>query len=100
MRKFLLAIAFVVCSISLPAQKQKFDSLDSKLAVEKIDSSRLKLMWLMSIVSNMYDPDTSLRLAQEALYLAQKIKYTEGESRSLGMLAVAFREIGNYQKAL
>ncbi len=48
----------------------------------------------------MYDPDTSLQLAQKALYLAQKTKYVEGESRSLGVLAVAFRQIGNYQKAL
>jgi len=100
MRKILLAIAFIICVMHLHAQKQKFDSLASRLAVEKIDSNRVKLMWLMADASNLYDPDTSLQLAQQALYFARKIKYTEGESRSLGVLAVAFREIGNYQQAL
>lgn len=100
MKPLLIAIAFIFVACSLPAQKQKFDSLALKLASEKIDSNRVKLMWLMSGASNMYNPDTSLHLAQQALYLAQKIKYPEGESRSLGVLAVAFRQMGNYQKAL
>jgi len=100
MKNFLCLIAFIATACCLHAQKQKFDSLARKLPVEEIDSNRVKLMWLMSDASNMYDPDTSIQLAQQALFLAQKIKYTEGESRSLGVLAVAFRQIGNYQKAL
>lgn len=100
MRKMLLVIAMLACIGYAYPQKRKVDSLASKLAGEKADSNRVKLMWLMADASNMYDPDTALQLAQKALYLAQKIKYTEGESRSLGVLAVAFRQIGNYQKAL
>jgi len=100
MRNILLVIALFICiSYSYP-QKRKVDSLATRLITEKIDSNRVKLMWLMADASNMYDPDTALQLAQKALYLAQKIKYTEGQSRSLGVLAVAFRQIGNYQKAL
>jgi tetratricopeptide (TPR) repeat protein len=100
MKQFLIAIAFVFFACNVLAQKQTFDSLARRFSSEKIDSNRVKLLWLMSRVSNMYNPDTSLKLAQQALYLAQKIKYPEGESRSLGVLAVAFRQIGNYQKAL
>lgn len=100
MRKLFIGCLLLALTGRVDAQKQKFDSLAALLSAEKIDSNRVKLMWQMSDVSNMYAPGTSLQLAQEALYLAQKIKYTEGESRSLGVLAVAFREIGNYQKAL
>lgn len=100
MRKFLLLIVMVICINYVQAQKQKFDSLALKLATERTDSNRVKLMWLMADASNLYNPDTALHLAQSALYLAQKIKYTEGESRSLGVLAMSFREMGNYQKAL
>jgi len=100
MRKTLLVVTILVFINYAYPQKRKVDSLASKLSTEKIDSNKVKLLWLMADASNMYDPDTSLQLAQHALYLAQKIKYREGESRSLGVLAVAFRQIGNYQKAL
>jgi tetratricopeptide (TPR) repeat protein len=100
MRKILSISFFIFCVGSLFAQKQTFDSLGSRLSKEKIESNRVKLMWMMADASNLYAPDTSLRLAENALYLAQKIKYVEGESRSLGILAVALREMGNYQKSL
>ncbi|WP_153798708.1 tetratricopeptide repeat protein [Foetidibacter luteolus] len=100
MRIFLLLVALVLFCGNLPGQKRKVDSLHARLAAEKIDSNRVTLMWLMADAANMYDPDTSLQLAQKALFLAQQIRFIEGESRSLGVLAVAFRQIGDYQKAL
>src|SRR5438045_7721046 len=100
MRNILLVPALIFCAGSLYAQKQTFDSLNAKLAREKVDSNRVTLMWMMADASNLYAPDTSLRLAEDALHLAQKIKFVEGESRSLGILAVALREMGNYQKSL
>jgi len=48
----------------------------------------------------MYQPDTALKNAQQALFLAKRIKYTEGQSRSLGIIAEIFRKIGNYPRAL
>lgn len=57
-------------------------------------------MWHLADVYNSYKPDTALVIAEEALFLAQKLKYTEGESRSLGILANSFLNIGNYPKAL
>jgi len=100
MRKFLLLFALIIITGKLFAQKQKFDSLSARLTHEKVDSNRVTLLWRMADASNLYDPDTSLHLAQQALYLAEKIKYIEGESRSLGILAMAFREVGDYQKSL
>lgn len=49
---------------------------------------------------NRYYPDSALIVSQEALYLAKKIKYLEGESRSLGIMSNSFLRIGNYARAL
>lgn len=100
MRKLIFATTFLILALNISAQKKDFDSLAAKLAVETVDSNKVTLMWQMSAASNIYNPDTAIYFAQQALYLAQTIKYTEGESRSLGLLAVAFRQIGNYQKSL
>ena len=70
------------------------------LAAEKTDSNRVKLLWRMAEYINIYNPDTALTLAQEALSLARSIKYIEGESRSLGLIANTFIKIGNYPRAL
>ncbi|MBC7867814.1 MAG: tetratricopeptide repeat protein [Gloeobacteraceae cyanobacterium ES-bin-316] len=81
-------------------QKYKADSIRILLAGEQIDSNRVKYMWLLADVSSIYNPDSALILSQEALTLAQRIKYLEGESRSLGIIANVFSKIGNYPKAL
>lgn len=86
--------------MNLFAQKQIADSMLIKYRNEKTDTGKVILLWKIANASNLYNPDTSLLLAQQGLYLAQKIKYTEGESRSLGALATAFTRIGNYPKAL
>jgi tetratricopeptide (TPR) repeat protein len=82
------------------SQKAKVDSLAKRLAVEKTDTGRVRLMWTMARDMTRYDPDSAMKLSQQALYLAQHIGDKEGESRSLGILANAFVKIGNYARAL
>ena len=82
------------------AQKTKADSLNILLLKEKKDSSIVTMMWQLAAACNNYNPDTAIIVAQQALFLARKIKYTEGESRTLGVLANAFIKIGNYPRAL
>lgn len=82
------------------AQYKNADSLQALLAKERADTGRVTLMWKLADVISAYQPDTALQLAQRALFLARRIKYKEGESRSLGITAVIFRKIGNYPKAL
>jgi tetratricopeptide (TPR) repeat protein len=97
---------FFLISFILPgnfkvySQKIKSDSLLSLLAKETIDTNKVKLLWQLADVTRRYNPDTSLLLAQDALYLARRHHYTEGESRSLGILANTFMSIGNYPRAL
>ena len=100
MKKVLALTAALIILIHASAQKPVADSLGVLLAKATTDTNRVTLLWNMASASNIYNPDTALLLSQEALYLAQKIKFTEGESRSLGVLANRFLKIGNYPRAL
>ena len=57
-------------------------------------------MWQIADVSSIYDPEAALKMGTEALFLARKIKYEEGQSRSLGITANVFVRLGNYPRAL
>jgi len=98
-RATLILFLFVIVSASF-AQTPRVDSLSQLLAVEKTDTNRVRLMWQLARDMGVYDPDSALVLAQKALYLARATEYTEGESRSLGVLSNTFLKIGNYPRAL
>jgi tetratricopeptide (TPR) repeat protein len=93
-------LLFLCTNASVFSQKQKADSLRDLLVEEKTDSNRVREMWQLANILNSNNPDTSLKLAQDAYYLAKRINYIEGESRSLGILASTFRILGNYPRAL
>ncbi len=97
-----LFIAFILlfCTYNINAQKQTADSLIKILSTTKADTGKVILQWQIADAVSMYQPDTALQIAQQALFLARRIKYKEGESRSLGILAEIFRKIGNYPRAL
>jgi tetratricopeptide (TPR) repeat protein len=100
MNRFIALVGFFFLSIPAFAQKVKADSMHQLLAKEKIDSNRVKLMWKMGDYTSIYDPEKALTIATQALYLAKKIKYEEGQSRSLGIIANIFVKLGNYPRAL
>ncbi|MFM2361107.1 MAG: hypothetical protein RLZZ316_9 [Bacteroidota bacterium] len=95
-----LCCYFFYAPVTGLAQKHKADSLMALLAVENTDSTRVKMLWKLSDYVSIYNPDTALVIAQQAYYLARSIKYTEGESRSLGIVANSFIKMGNYPRAL
>jgi tetratricopeptide (TPR) repeat protein len=82
------------------AQKHVTDSLSFLLSSAKKDTTKIRLLTELADAYTAFKPDTALALAEQALFLAQKIKYTEGESKSLNFLGNAFNQIGNYPKAL
>ena len=99
LRILLIVTAFII-SHGADAQKQKADSLINLLHAEKKDTSKVKFLWELATVMNVYNPDSALICAQNALSLAREIKYTEGQSKALGAMATTFRKIGDYSKAL
>ncbi len=97
--KFIL-LPLCLIYTGLFAQKQKADSLTNLLATEKTDTGKVKLMWQLAGVINVYEPERALFLSQRALTLANTIQYAEGESKALGALANTLIIMGNYPKAL
>lgn len=97
---YFFTIALFLFASSGFSQKTKADSISKLLKSETTDTGRVRQMWNLADIMNKYNPDSALQIAQEALYIAQKIKDQEGESRSLGILANSFMKIGNYPRAL
>lgn len=54
----------------------------------------------MANAISVYNPDTALVLAKEALFVAEKKNYVDGISMANGSLANTFVKIGNYPRAL
>jgi tetratricopeptide (TPR) repeat protein len=100
MRPVLVIIFFLTYSVCGHAQLSKTDSLSKLLITEKTDSNRVTLLWRLAEQYQSFKPDTSLQLAQKALLLAQRIRFTDGESHSLAILATSQYMLGNYPKAL
>ncbi len=70
------------------------------LLVEKTDTNRVTLLWRLAEATGLYNSDSALPVAQRALFLAENIGYTEGRSRTLGIMANIFMKMGNYAQAL
>ena len=99
-KKYFLLAGFIFFSVVSFAQKAVADSLGKALSIEKKDSTRVNLMWLLADCISDNNPDSALTLSYQSLSLARKIKYRSGESRAIGVLANTFRKIGNYPLAL
>ncbi len=101
MHKKINLLFILLCLQSIVwAQKEKADSLSALLGVEKIDTNRVTLTWRLADAIAIYNPDSALILAQDALFLANRIHYIEGQSRSLGIMANVFGKMGKYAQAL
>ncbi|MEO5997847.1 MAG: tetratricopeptide repeat protein [Chitinophagaceae bacterium] len=98
-----LVLLFSFSTFFIPggfAQVSKIDRLSQWLSTEKKDSNKVTLLWQLAEQYQSFKPDTSLQLSQKALLLAQRIRFTEGESRSLAVLATSQYLLGDYPKAL
>lgn len=99
-RRLLMLCLFALLLHGSFAQANKIDSLSQLLSKEKSNTNKVTLLWQLAEQYQSFKPDTSLQLAQKALLLAQRIKFTEGESRSLALLATSQYLLGDYPKAL
>ncbi|MEP7165420.1 MAG: tetratricopeptide repeat protein [Ferruginibacter sp.] len=100
MNRYLILLGFLFLQLHVIAQKNKADSLEKLLHKEKIDSNKVTLLWRIADISSIYDPESALKRSTEALFLARKIKFVEGQSRALGITANIFVRLGNYPRAL
>lgn len=97
---FFISLFFCFSFVYSQAQTKKADSLAALLSIEKIDSNKVRLMWQQASEMNNYNPEQAIVLTQQAIFLAKKINYIEGVSRSLGVLANSFTNLSNYPRSL
>lgn len=99
LRKF-IAIIFFFFPVGLFAQKQVVDSLYNELRISKTDTGKINRMCDIGYELRINDPVKAIAITKEALTLANKIKYIDGQGRALGTMAVIFRLTGNFPLAL
>ena len=102
MRKYILLVFFIFHSV-FTLQAQSISLKDSLLQLLKRlpnDTNRVKVLNDLGFEYRHTNPDSTYILGQQALELAQKLKYLEGESRAFSTKAAAFKFLGDYAKSL
>ncbi len=82
------------------AQINTKDSLKILLQKGKQDTNRVIQLVDLGQANRAVKPDTSLRLAEEALTLSKRIGYSKGEASAYHLMGNAYRIIGNRPKAM
>ena len=96
---------FLILSLSQPCFAQSYqqaiiDSLKQELSISKIDTSNVLSMVELVNQYKYANADSALFYAQKALMLSRKIKFHEGEFRSLLMMGFALSLASNHSRAL
>jgi signal transduction histidine kinase len=82
-------------------QNQTIDSLKEQLAIAKEDTTKVNLFLLLSYsYTDAQQRDSAIWYAQKGLFLAQEIKYVNGELEALLRMSTAYWEAGSYPQAL
>lgn len=100
MKKLFIVLSLLNYVCCVYAQQRKIDSLKHLLATSKSNVKNVKLMGKLAHSFLYFKPDSSLRIGQEGLALAQKINYFEGQEGCYKELGEAQQQIGNYPEAM
>jgi two-component system NtrC family sensor kinase len=102
MKLFFLSflMAFLSGSFCFAQSRQEIDSLKHELSIAKHDTSRVLIMVDLAANYQNTNPDSALMYGQQALDLAQKIKFLRGQARAFHRLGSTNRVIGDLPKAL
>ncbi len=102
MLKALISLLFLLLSLTrITAQQQSYaDSLRKELASAKEDTNKVWLLINLGYVYQWSYLDSGILYAQEALNLAQKLNFSNGEINAYETAFEAFSGKGNYPKAL
>lgn len=81
------------------AQTAASDSLRRAVVLAPADSSRVLLLLQLAYSYRASRPDSTERLAQRAMAVAQRVGFSKGEGRALSMLGAVQRERGQLPEA-
>ncbi|ALW84902.1 hypothetical protein AUC43_07245 [Hymenobacter sedentarius] len=87
-------------SFPAPQHDARIDSLQRLLATAPPDTARVLLLAQLAYEHTQTAPLATIYYGQQALQLAQKLRFPRGEAWALVRLGSGFREAGNYPAAL
>ncbi len=99
MRTVLIAVSLTFACITCFSQNL-IDSLKHQLRITKHDTTRVLILTDIAFNDFVSNPQSSKRYTQEALELAKKIKFAQGEARALSIMGLIIRQEGNLPKSL
>jgi tetratricopeptide (TPR) repeat protein len=100
MKKGPLLFIFILFAAFCYAQSKQVDSLLNELVNSKKDTNRVKTLIELANAYNLFLPSKELITAKEANELAADLNYTDGQLKSFSLIANAYNNIGNYNKAM
>ena len=101
MKKITLLILFILLSLNYSqAQTHKRDSLKALIKTEKRDTQKVNLLCGLAFTYSTNSPDTAIKIALEALTLANRIHFIKGQALSFNRIGNSYQSTSNYAKAM
>jgi len=82
------------------SQNTIIDSIRIEVQKAKHDTDKAIQLYRLSYYYQNYKPDSALQLAQKAYELSKEKNFLRGLNGSLGMIALAYKKMGNFPRAL
>lgn len=100
--RIILFVSFCYAFINLSAQSSNSidNSFLANLKKTNEDSAKVTALNMLAETNYNLNIKASLKYAQEALNIAQRIKYDAGAKRSYNILRKVYRRLGNYELAI
>lgn len=100
--RYLLSLLFLICIFHKPSSSQNtvIDSLRSKIATMKDDSSKVNLLAQVSKYYRYLNSDSAIYYANEGLKISLKINSLPGEALCLHNLSVSYWVQENYSYSI
>jgi two-component system, NtrC family, sensor kinase len=99
-RHIVLLLFMLSCVHTIAQTPKDVDSVARLLSRAKEDTSRVFLLIELASNYSSFKPDSATFFSHQALYLAQKLKFTMGECRALNEIGRELRVHGEYPRAL
>jgi tetratricopeptide (TPR) repeat protein len=93
--RYFVPLTLVLFTFMMPAQ-QKIDSLQKVLANQKEDSSKVKTLWNLSVLSRSGSNEAAMTYAVKALELARQINFERAIGASYFLLGETYSQHGDF----
>ena len=100
MTKISIIIISFLLPVTLNAQNRLIDSVKLDLNSIKTDSAKVNAYNELCFLYRYVNIDTAIFYGNEGYALSKKIQYHRGQSRALDVLGLAYRESGDFTKAM